>query len=82
MFTDIFGYSDTSHRDTQLTMTVLVNPMLAKSVAVSQNLLTVTLFPCLEGITLTEDVTLISIYKINSLYELLALEILEISYSC
>ena len=39
-----------------LTVTVLINPMLAKSVTVSKCLLTVTLFPCPEGVTVTEDV--------------------------
>ena len=39
-----------------LTVTFLVNPMLPKSVTVSKYLLTVTLFPCPEGVTVTEDV--------------------------
>ena len=39
-----------------LTVTLLIIPMLAKSVTVSKCLLTVTLFPCPEGVTVTEDV--------------------------
>ena len=44
--TDIFGYSNPGYSDTPLTLTVLVNPMLPKSVTVSKYLLTVTLFLC------------------------------------
>ena len=40
-------------------MTVLVNPVLPKSVTVSTDLLTVTLFPCPEGLTVTEDVCIL-----------------------
>ena len=54
--TDIFGYSDTIYSDTPLTVTVLVNPMLPKSVSVFNYLLTVTLFPFREGVTETGDV--------------------------
>ena len=54
--TDIFGYSDTAYSDTPLTVTVSVHPMLPKSVNVSKCLLTVTLFLCPEGVTVTEDV--------------------------
>ena len=49
--TDIFGYSDTP-----FTVTASVHPMLTKSVNVSKCLLTVTLFLCPEGVTVTEDV--------------------------
>ena len=52
----MFGYSDTSYSDTLLTVTVLVNPMCLKSVTLSKYLLAVTLFPCPEGVTVTEDV--------------------------
>ena len=41
---------------TPVTVTVLVNHMLQKSVIVSKYLLTMTLFHCLEGFTVTEDV--------------------------
>ena len=50
-YTDIFCYSDSP-----LTVIVLVNPMLPKSVTVSKYLLTVTLFPCPEGVTVTKEV--------------------------
>ena len=53
--TDIFGYTETGYSDTLLTVTDLVNPMFPKSVAVSKYLLTVTLYPCPEGVTITED---------------------------
>ena len=43
--TDIFGYSENP-----LTVTVLVNPMLSKSVTVSKYLLTFTRFPCPEDV--------------------------------
>ena len=52
----MFGYSDTCYSDTPLTVTVLVNPMLAKSVTVSKYLLTETLFPRSEGVTVTKDI--------------------------
>ena len=55
-YTDIFCYSDNAYRDTPLTVTVLVNPMLPKSVTVSKYLLTVTLFLCPVGVTVTEDI--------------------------
>ena len=55
--TDIFGYNDTSYSDTPLTVTVLFNnTLLQKSVTVSKYLLTATLFPSPEGVTVTEDV--------------------------
>ena len=54
--TDISGYSDTGYNDTLLTVTVLVNPMLPKSVTVSKYLPTVILLPCPEGATVTEEV--------------------------
>ena len=57
--TDILGYNDTAYRDTHLTLTILVNPMLPKSVTVSKYLLTVTLFPCPEGVTVTKDVCIV-----------------------
>ena len=53
---DIFGYSDTAYWNTRLIVTVLVNPILPKSVTVSKYLLTFTLFNCPEGVTVTEDV--------------------------
>ena len=53
---DIFGNSDTGYSDTPLTATVLVNPISPKSVTVSKNLLSVTLYPCPEGVTVTEDI--------------------------
>ena len=48
--TDICGYSD------PLTVTVLVNPMLPKIITESKYLLSVTLLPCPEDVTLSEDV--------------------------
>ena len=55
-FTNIFGYSYTDYSDTPLTVTVLVSPMLPKSVTVSNCLHTVTLFPCPEGgVIVTKD---------------------------
>ena len=54
-YTNKFGYNDTSYSDSPLTVALLINPMLPKSVSVSKYLLTVTLFPCLEGVTETED---------------------------
>ena len=41
---------------TSVTVTVLINSMLPKSVTVSKYLLTLTLIPCPEGVTVTEDV--------------------------
>ena len=54
--TDIFDYSDTGYSDYPLTVTVVKNPSLSKSVTVSKYLLTVTLLPCPEGVTVIEDV--------------------------
>ena len=56
--TDISGYSDTGYNDTLLTVTVLVNPMLPKSVPVSKHILRVILFPCPQGVTVTKDISL------------------------
>ena len=58
--TDFPAYSDTGYSDTPLTVTglVLVNPMLPKSVTASKYLLTMTLSPCPESVTVTEDVCL------------------------
>ena len=50
--TEIFGYSDTAYIDTPLTVTVLVNPLLFKSVTVSKYLLTVTLFDLVPRVSL------------------------------
>ena len=52
---NIFGYSDTGYSDNPLKVTVLVNPMLTKSVIESKYVLTGTLFSCPEGVTVTED---------------------------
>ena len=46
--TDILNYNDNGCSDTPLRVTVMVNPMLPKSVTVSKYLFTVTLFPCPE----------------------------------
>ena len=54
--TDLFGYSDTGYSDTPPTVTVSVNPKLPKSVTVNKYLRTATLFPCPNGVTVTEDV--------------------------
>ena len=51
---EILGYNDTP-----LTVTVVVSPLLPKSVTVSKYLLTVTLFPPPDGVTVTEDVCII-----------------------
>ena len=48
------GYSDTGYSDTPLTVKVLVNPMLPKSVNVGKYMLTVTLFSGPKGVT--EDI--------------------------
>ena len=47
--TDIFDYSDTGYSDYLLTVTVVKNPSLSKSVTVSKYLLTVTLFRVPRG---------------------------------
>ena len=54
--TDIFGFSANAYSDTPLTVTVLVNFTLTKSVLISKYLLTLTLFPCPEGVAVTKDV--------------------------
>ena len=51
----IFGYNNTGYRDTPLTVTVLVNPMLPKVVTV-RKYITVTLFSCPEGVNETKYV--------------------------
>ena len=56
--TYVFGFIGISHNDTPLIVTVLVNSMLPKTVTVSKYLLTVTLFPCPGGGTVTEDVSI------------------------
>ena len=52
---EIFCYSDNP-----LIVTVFVSPMLAKCVTRSKYLLTMTHFPCPEGVTVTEDVCISS----------------------
>ena len=44
------------YSDTLLSVTVLVNPMLLKSITVSKYLFTVTVFHCPEGVIVTKDV--------------------------
>ena len=55
IITDFPAYSDTVYSDTLLTVTLLANPTFLWSVTVSRYLLTVTLCPCPEGVTVSGD---------------------------
>ena len=52
--TGIFAYNDTGFSDSLLTTTLLVNPTFQKSVTVSTYLLTVTLCPGPDGVTVSK----------------------------